>query len=192
MSSTVSFVASARGSHSEKRDPRPTFEFDLDLSADQGRNPLHDREAEPEPESEIAARVVDLDELIEDVVQAVLGDADAGVDDVDPDAGATTSGADENGARRGEAQGVLDEVPQRALQQRLVCRDMESARHGAETGGLWPPPERRSSPQAPGAAARVQWVPARPAPRRRPGARRRGWPKPIARNDGRLLFDSRV
>ena len=56
---------------------------DLDLGPENIGKTRNDREAEPQPPLEIAARIVNLIEFLENLGLLSGGDADAGVDDVD-------------------------------------------------------------------------------------------------------------
>ena len=92
----------------------------------------HDREAEAMPEVALAGGVADLEELLEDCLQLVLGDTDAGVPDLDPEPRATAAGAEQDLAGRGALDGVADQVLQDALEQARVGAHHRPARHHFE------------------------------------------------------------
>jgi hypothetical protein len=87
----------------------------------------HDRE--PETHATALGRplrvVLDPVELLEDALAMCRGDADAGVDDIDRDARAAPSRADEHPPTVGVANAVGDEVADDAFEQRRVAVDRE-------------------------------------------------------------------
>src|SRR5690349_12645616 len=101
---------------------------------EQGREPLDDGEAETKSLAAISLDVADLIELLKDVGQAILGDADAGVPHLNPQRLAASPAADQDLAVIGIADGIGYQVLDNPLQQ---CRI------GTDNGGCWPNPERQ-------------------------------------------------
>jgi hypothetical protein len=92
------------------------------------RRPPHDREAEPEALRAVALGIVDLEELLEDAGLLFRGDAEAGVDDHDPNPSAAGAGGDEHAARLGVLERVRDQVAEDALEQDRIGFDPGAAR----------------------------------------------------------------
>ena len=90
--------------------------------------------ASPRPKLLLLAAIaaVELPELLENLVDAVVRDADAGVPDLDPDPVAATAAAEQHPARRRVANGVGEKVAKHAAKQRRIGANHRGAGHDRE------------------------------------------------------------
>ena len=134
--STAVRGCAASGTVTEKREPRPGREFELHRVAEEFAEPVDDGEAETEPAAAVRPRARQPVELAENAPPLVLGNAGAGIADVDAQLIAAAAAADHDAALFRVAHGVGDKVEQDALQQDRVARHPGVARDNAQAEPL--------------------------------------------------------
>ena len=90
----------------------------------QARQPLHDRQAQPEAPAALARGIVDLMEFLEDRLQLIILDTDAGVPDLDADVITVPAAAQQHLALAGIFHRVAQQVADDLFQKPRVAFDM--------------------------------------------------------------------
>ena len=123
------------GTMTEKREPRPTVEIDLDFAAEHARHALDDRKTQAQPARDPGA-LIEAVEFDEDVALLGFRNADAGVVDVDAQVLAAPPAADQHAPRRRVFDGVGDQVLHQPAQQPAVRAHHQRTRHEGEVEPL--------------------------------------------------------
>src|SRR5688572_26046581 len=100
--------------------------------AEEPRRPFDDREPEPQALVAVALRVGELDELAEDLAALVLGDAAAGVPDLDPHTRRPPPAAHEHAALARVAKRVVGEIGEDSVEQDRIGLQYGAARNDAQ------------------------------------------------------------
>ncbi len=93
---------------------------------------LHDRQPEAEAAAAFARRIVELMVFLEDRLKFVVGDADAGVPDLDAQHVAVPAAAQQHLALLGVFQRVGQQVADHLLEQARIAADRQAAGHHAQ------------------------------------------------------------
>ena len=135
-------ASSPSGTSTEKTEPLPDLRAHVDRVVEQAADAPHDGEAKAIALG-AAGEIGEAPELREDLVELVLGNADAGVGDLDLDEAAAPAHAEQHLALRRVAAGIGEQVLQQAPQQADIGAHAERGRHARAARG------RRARPAAP-------------------------------------------
>ncbi len=136
VTAAVWLIASAIGTVTEKTEPPLAIGIERDAVVEHARQPLDDRQPEPEAARDPRA-LLEAMELLEDLAALERGNADAGVVDADLQRLAAAAAADQHAAARGVFDGVGDEVLQQPPQQRAVGLHRQRAGHEDRARAPW-------------------------------------------------------
>ncbi|CCC99124.1 protein of unknown function [Azospirillum baldaniorum] len=124
----IGIPGSVQGNLHRKACAPPRTRPHADRQAEQMRQPLHHRQPKAEAAAAVAFGVAELDELLENLIELVGGDADARVRHLDAQHHAAPPAAQKHPARRRVAHRVVEQVAQQPFQQDGVAADLRLER----------------------------------------------------------------
>ncbi len=116
----------------EETEPFAWLRTNMHTVAKQGRQALHDRQSEPEAAAAFTRGVVELVIFVEDQLEIMIGDADAGVPDLDPEYLPMPATSEQHLPTLGVFQGVRQQITDHLLEQARIAIDRETARYDVE------------------------------------------------------------